>query len=441
MNPLRRALEPGILWIALLFLASCSTPLRHSAGHPHGQPRPIGVAQDRKSDDGLPYPMAQAPQVETLIHVPTGLPLQPTQLAGVISGARVVYVGETHDNAEAHRAQAELVELLVAQHGRNVVIALEMFRTPQQPVLDRWSRGELSDLQFLRQLRWAEGWGGDFALYRPVLERAQRHKLDVLALNPSDELQKAVRNHGWAGVPEPLRRDLPERGPDDPWQLEQLKAVFGAHAADEARFEKMWRIQMLWEEHMAQRLAQYLASPQGKGKVALVIAGGWHVRYGFGVPKKLMRRMALPYLVIGTEEISGSADDTADRHMAYRAPPLPLYPADVLWWLPLRTLDKAASWLGIRVRDAAGAVEVLHVDPQGPAAAAGLAQGATLTAVDGEALQDRYDVLYLRQRKKPGETMVLSVVGPQGPAPITVKLAAPPEESEAPKRPAQSLDL
>jgi hypothetical protein len=321
------------------------------------------------------------------------------------------------------------------------VIALEMFRTPQQPVLDRWSRGELSELQFLRQLRWAEGWGGDFALYRPVLERAQRHKLDVLALNPSDELQKAVRNHGWAGVPEPLRRDLPERGPDDPWQLEQLKAVFGAHAADEARFEKMWRIQMLWEEHMAQRLAQYLASPQGKGKVALVIAGGWHVRYGFGVPKKLMRRMALPYLVIGTEEISGSADDTADRHMAYRAPPLPLYPADVLWWLPLRTLDKAASWLGIRVRDAAGAVEVLHVDPQGPAAAAGLAQGATLTAVDGEALQDRYDVLYLRQRKKPGETMVLSVVGPQGPAPITVKLAAPPEESEAPKRPAQSLDL
>lgn len=425
----------GMSWVAaaavLIAVAGCSAPGVSDAPHHRGH---AGAAAISPGDDGagLPYPLQPPPEVETLQHVATGLPLQPTQLAGLVSGARVVFVGESHDNLEAHRAQAQLLDLLIAQHGRQVVVAFEMFRTPQQPVLDRWSRGELSELAFLRQVRWAEGWGGDFALYRPLLERARRHGLEVLALNPSEELQKAVRNAGWAGVPEPLRRQLPARGPDDPWQRQQLQAVFGAHAADGGRFEKMWQIQMLWEEHMAERLAGYLASPQGRGKVALVIAGGWHVRYGFGVPKKWLRRMTLPYLVVCTEELAGSADDREDRHMHYRAPPLPLYPADVLWWLPLRTLERDTSWLGVRLADAGGAVEVVEVSPQGPAAAAGLAVGATLTAVDGEPLQDRYDALYLRQRKRPGETLVLEVRTAAGPAQLRVTLAAPP--SEPPRR-------
>lgn len=434
MKPLHRAPFAALWAILPLALLACAAPQQQRS------PDAAMAAAASPSAGTLPYALAEAPRQETLLHVPTGLPLQPTQLGAVISGARVIYVGETHDNVEAHRAQAQLLELLVAQHGRNVVVAMEMFRTPQQPVLDRWSRGALSELELLRQLRWAEGWGGDVALYRPLLEGARRHQLDVLALNPSEELQKAVRTHGWQGVPEPLRAELPERGPDDPWQLQQLKAVFGAHAASPAHFEKMWRIQMLWEEHMAQRLAQYLQSPQGRGKVALVIAGGWHVRYGFGVPKKLMRRLALPYLIVCTEEIAGSADDSADRHMDYSPPPLPLYPADLMWWLPLKTLENSVSWLGMALRDGGGRVEVAALDPAGPAAAAGLAVGVTLVAADGEALQGRHDLLYLRQRKKPGETMVLTVRGPQGEGPVRVLLAAPPKH-DGPKPPAGALAL
>ena len=67
-----------------------------------------------------------------------------------------------------------------------------------------------------------------------------------------------------------------------------------------------------------------------------------NVRYGFGVPKKLMRRMPLRYMSLCTEEIAGSPEDSPDRHMSYSAPPVPLYPADVLWWLPFAKGDSSA---------------------------------------------------------------------------------------------------
>lgn len=329
-NPRTQQQVAKVAVVLGLALGACAGPRFHGPHHPN---LAMTAAETRKPSE-LPYPWPEEPTVETLLHVPTGLPLQATQLSALLAGNRVVYIGETHDNTEVHRAEAQVLDALLAIHGDQVVLAMEMFRTPQQPVLDRWSRGELDEGAFVAEVGWAKGWGGDFALYRPLLERAKRQHLDVLALNPSDDLQKAVRQHGWSGIPADLRSQLPERGPDDPWQRQQLQAVFGAHAASPERFEKMWRIQMLWEEHMAQRLSDYLKSPRGQGKVVLVVAGGWHVRYGFGVPKKLMRRLALRYLTICTEEIAGSAEDTPDRHMSYSAPAVPLYPADVLWWLP-----------------------------------------------------------------------------------------------------------
>lgn len=322
-----------------LALAACAGPRFHGAHHAH---LAMAAAEMGKQSE-LPYPLPQEPTVETLIHVPTGLPLQATQLTALLAGNRLIYFGETHDNAEVHRAEAQVLDDLLALHGDKVVLAMEMFRAPQQPALDRWSRGQLDEPTFLTEVGWQKGWGGEFAQYRPLLERAKRHRLDVLALNPSEELQKAVRQHGWSGVPAELRSQLPERGPDDPWQRQQLKAVFGAHAASPEQFDKMWRIQMLWEESMAQRLSDYLQSPRGQGKVVLVVAGGWHVRYGFGVPKKLIRRLPLRYLTLCAEEIAGSPDDTPDRHMSYQAPAVPLYPADVLWWLPFAKESPAAT--------------------------------------------------------------------------------------------------
>jgi uncharacterized iron-regulated protein len=40
-----------------------------------------------------------------------------------------------------------------------MVLGFEMFPRRVQPVLDRWSKGELSESDFLREVDWAQIWG------------------------------------------------------------------------------------------------------------------------------------------------------------------------------------------------------------------------------------------------------------------------------------------
>src|SRR6185503_6689264 len=77
-------------------------------------------------------------------------------LRGIVAAARskrFVYVGENHDNPEAHRWQADIVKGLVAD-GRNVIVGTEMYQRPKQGFLDMWSLGKLDEATFLEQSDW-----------------------------------------------------------------------------------------------------------------------------------------------------------------------------------------------------------------------------------------------------------------------------------------------
>ncbi len=64
-----------------------------------------------------------------------------------IANEKVIFVGEGHDTAEDHLVQFEVVRGL-NEGGKNVVIALEMFPSEAQPVLNRWIGGEISEHDF-----------------------------------------------------------------------------------------------------------------------------------------------------------------------------------------------------------------------------------------------------------------------------------------------------
>ncbi len=288
---------------------------------------------------GLPYPPAARPRPDDIVHVATGLPLDFGGLMELLAGARLVYVGETHDNPAAHRVQLRILRGLEERHPGRVALALEMFRSPQQPVLDRWSRGELDEAAFLAAVDWQRTWGLDFGHYRDLLAFARERRLDVIALNPPRELQDAVKRTDIDTLPEALCRQLPELGPPDPYQRRVLEAVYRAHRPTGGDFEAFFRVQRLWEESMAERLADYLRSTHGAGKIVVVLTGGAHVEHGFGVPKKLLRRLPLPYLIVLPTEI----EVPAAKRMPVVPPALPLAPADVIWWVDYEELAPAAA--------------------------------------------------------------------------------------------------
>ena len=187
----------------------------------------------------------------------------------MLSGARLVSIGETHDNLNDQRVELTVVRELHRRFPGKVAIGMEMFREPQQGVLDRWVAGELTELEFLKASKWYETWRYDFGAYRDLLLFARENRIDVIALNPPKELQDAVRRTGLDNVPEDLRRKLPEIGETDPWQRAVLRGVFGGHAGHgggDGSFGSFLRVQLLWEETMAQKVVDYLKSPRGEGK-------------------------------------------------------------------------------------------------------------------------------------------------------------------------------
>jgi uncharacterized iron-regulated protein len=312
--------------VALLLAAA---PIARSQS---AAPDPSGPGAD------LPYPPAQTPQPDQIQHVPTGVDVSFDAMMDMVSAARLVCIGETHDNMRAHDAELRVIQDLQRRFPGRIAIGMEMFREPQQPALDRWTKGELSEAEFLKATDWDNTWGMNFGYYRAILEFARDHHIDLVALNPPEALQNDVREHGIDALPPDVRAKLPEIGEPDRYEHAAMKALYGGHLPSEGMFDSFFRVQLLWEESMAARVVDYLKSPRGRDKRMVTLTGDWHVRYGFGLPKKVLRRLPLPYVVVAPTEISIPA---GKQTMEVELPDIPLLPADFVWWVKYESLDKA----------------------------------------------------------------------------------------------------
>ncbi len=246
----------GSLACAVFVLALGAVLLAGCAGH-----RVTG----HPGEEG-PYPLAEKPKPDEIRHLPTGLSVSLEGAMEMISGAALVCVGETHDNIHAHRVEQSVLRELYRRFPGKIAIGMEMFRDPQQDALDRWTRGELSELEFLKEAKWYDNWGSDFGYYREILAFAKENRIDVIALNPSEELQEEVSRSGLDNVPVDLRPKLPVIGEPDPYQRAAMKAIYVGHHSSEGMFDSFFQVQMLWEETMAERIVDYLRSPRGQGK-------------------------------------------------------------------------------------------------------------------------------------------------------------------------------
>jgi hypothetical protein len=71
-----------------------------------------------------------------------------SQLTQQLALAKVVYLGETHDSAEDHRLQLEIIGQLQKKNSK-VAIALEMFQRPYQGVVDDYLAGKIDEQELL----------------------------------------------------------------------------------------------------------------------------------------------------------------------------------------------------------------------------------------------------------------------------------------------------
>lgn len=376
--------------ISILFLMTACAAGPPKAGTPIGNPEE-------------PYPPPRPPQVGDILHLPTGTYVTETQMLDAVTDARIVYVGETHDNPASHRQQLAILQAMAARHPGKIALGMEMFIPEQQEALDRWSAGELDEKEFLKLSRWHEIWRMDFAYYRDLLHFARERGIPVIGLNAERAMVRAVSESEIEALSPEQREKLPEMDLSDPYHRGLTEAVFAGHPHGNDG-EGFLRVQVLWDETMAENIARYLIDRPDMRMI--VVAGGNHVRYGFGIPRRVYRRLPTTYTLVGSREIE-IPEERKDRLMDVDPPLFPMTPYDFLAFTRYETPESERVRLGVMLGEQDGRVVVQGVLPGSAAELSGVKKGDIVLAIDGESIEESFDLVYQVQQKKAGSTAAL----------------------------------
>jgi len=312
----RSALLKGFV-PALLLLAGCAAS---------------GIPMNVES----PYLPPSSLQKGQILHLATGRLVDRTELLEHLSHFPIVYVGETHDSVDDHAVELAILKGLLERSHGGLALGLEMLQRSYQPEVDEYLQGKITEDRFVEI--WQKNWDDSFPYYREILSFARENALPVRALNVGEDLRQAVRGKA-LDKPGQKSDGLPEMDLEDPYHKALIQSILDAHVMGSHHGEAFYRVQVLWDEAMAETAAEYLKSPEGQGRRLLILAGGNHVRYGIGIPRRLFRRVPLPYAIVLPFPVE-IPDDKRDRLMDVEMPDLPMRPADFYWAVGYESLDE-----------------------------------------------------------------------------------------------------
>ena len=339
-------------------------------------------------NSGSPYLNLEDLQTGQILHLPTGLTVNFRQMMDAVATSRVIYIGETHDNIEAHKVQLQIIKRLSEQF--KVAIGLEMFRRSAQVQLDQWNTGKLS-MKELKKL-FHTNWGTGYKLYQPIFDFAHSHKLPLIGLKSTRKVENSFRS----GDPAPDGTFYPELNEQDPYHRAFAMAAFGGHRGTNKALERPYRMLLLWEETMAQTVSQFLMNPKYKETKLVVLSGGFHVQYGFGIPKRAFRRVPHSYSIV-QPTVTHVPEKLKDREMEVETVSIPLYAADYAWKVEYKVPDKVR--LGVRLAKKKKGIMIMEVMENTNAKRAGMLKGDLLIRMDGQKLSHVEEVLEQLQNK------------------------------------------
>ncbi|MHC4847933.1 MAG: ChaN family lipoprotein [Planctomycetota bacterium] len=205
----------------------------------------------------------------------------------------VVYLGEYHTLMAHHDMQLEIIRQLHAR-GRLDAIGMEMFQRPFQKHLDDYTAHRIDEAAMLERTEWKKRWRYKFELYKPILDFAREHRIQIIALNVSTELRKVISEKGRDALTDEQRASLPAEDRSFKGYKERAVKVAQMHLPkgkkpDEEMIEQYHRGQLLWDDVMADTIVQWMRKSFKGAQMAVVIGGG-HVSGGWGVPARARKR-------------------------------------------------------------------------------------------------------------------------------------------------------
>ncbi len=140
----------------------------------------------------------------------------------------------------------------------------------------------------------------------------------------------------------------------------------------------------------------------------VVFAGGFHVGFGFGIPRRAFRRLPEPYQIV----IPNTQDIPQEKRFMteIKMPDLPLHLADFVWGVGYREVDTRKVRLGVMVEPFQSGVRITEVSPNSAAADAGIQRGDIVVSFDGEEMREPFDLTYAVGQKSPGDRVRMKLI-------------------------------
>ena len=244
-----------------------------------------------------------------------------------LAKAKVVYLGETHDNVKDHRLQLAMIQQLYKKNSK-LAIALEMFQRPYQAIVNDYLAGNIDEQELLEKSEYKQRWGYPWQYYAPIVQFAKAKKLPILALNAPTEVTRLVAKNGLDNLTPEQSKFIPplaEIYTNNTEYRELMLGIFQQHQADakgnSPDFERFFQAQVLWDETMAEGIAKFIKTHPGYQVVVLV--GQGHIVYNYGIPSRVARRLKSSPLTQRSIILSNAVEDISDTK-----PPI----ADFIFW-------------------------------------------------------------------------------------------------------------
>lgn len=222
-----------------------------------------------------------------------------------LTRARAVCVGEEHPNPHHHWVQLHVVRQLAKALAKTdkLALGLEMIQRPFQGVVDDYVAHRIDAEALRSRTGWEERWGYDWGLYGPTIDAAIGAGGTVLALNAPKELTKKISRQGLDSLTPEEKKQVPELKLDDvnhrAW-FDGIMSDMGGHAGHQKAedkggkdaksdkpnphtgegmpempsAERIYTVQVTWDETMADGGAKWLAAnPAGH---LVILAGNGH---------------------------------------------------------------------------------------------------------------------------------------------------------------------
>ena len=287
---------------------------------------------------------------------------------------RVIYIGEQHTMFSNHAMQLNIIKAVYEKYPK-IAVGMEMFQRSKQEVIDRYLKGEIDEKRFLKESEYYKAWKYNYHLYRPIIQFCREKGIPIIALNADRDIVRKVSQKGIESLSKEEIKKLPEDMDFVNFgYIEYLKDIFAEHGSSvtkKKKFSSFLQSQIIWDETMAQTASEYIT--KNPDRKLIILAGGGHIRYRYGIPSRVERRT-------GERGLTILMDDQLKKGIS-----------DYMIYTAHLTGEKERK-IGVYVEETGKGLKVDKVIKDSPAEKAGIKKGDTIIRFNGRQINDIIDL-------------------------------------------------